>query len=255
MSIRTSSYSKNWKRDFIVGLTHYVVWIIDYRCTRRVDELGRLVWSVFLEWSVRDAIHDIQTCSQTLSENIQNRTFSSPSVMFIVTFTYKNRVSGNARTRFPKLSDQLNRVVGSFFVGVSDAPTVQYKWNLLKYPEILSILDRDYTDIYHQKSKGILGQTDPRNKHNTIQYIHLQLSAISMHNSNVPPSMSDNVRPWPKKRDHDIRCFWCSNMYSLLKFSTFLHDFKSSARFTEVLAHDSDVPHIVVCLAHAVLRE
>ena len=49
------------------------------------------------------------------SENVQNLDFLLASVMFRVTFESGNLVSGNAHTRFIRLLDELNRVVGSIF--------------------------------------------------------------------------------------------------------------------------------------------
>ena len=156
--------------------------------------------------------------------------------MFIVTFECEIRDTN----RFPRFSDQLNRVVGSIFGGNVGCANVQYKWNsvtnrrkrlksgifvakcpvqshlwvwkpgfwersypfsqilrpaesrggvqffirahlqpvahgkwkTIKYAETSQTLDQDCSDIYRQKVKGILGQTDCTNKHNTIQYTY-----------------------------------------------------------------------------------
>ena len=117
-----------------------------------------------------------QTCYETGSQIVEkhpNLKFSSTSVMFIVTFEYEIRVSGNARTRFVRLLDELNRVVGFIFSCRHVFYPLHRASEILRNPpkcrEILPILDQNCTDIYRQKSKGILGQTETTNKHDTVQ--------------------------------------------------------------------------------------
>ena len=66
--------------------------------------------------------------------------------------------------------------------------------------------DRDCADIYHQKSKWILWQTYPHNKHNTVQNIcrkgvymgehcgfHLFVEDLPLHHTPVPPILTLTV--------------------------------------------------------------
>ena len=83
------------------------------------------------------------------SKNIQNLEFSSASVMFIITFECENRVSGNAHTRFIRLLDELNRVVGSIFDGcvgcvngIWQVKDAERCWNPLKCSQSLTEIAR-----------------------------------------------------------------------------------------------------------------
>ena len=107
------------------------------------------------------------------STNVQNLKFSSASVMFRVTFECENFVSGNARTRFIRLLDELNRVVRFIFSCRHVFYPLHQANEMLRNPpkssEIPWILDQNYTDIYRHKFDWILHQTETTNKHDTVQ--------------------------------------------------------------------------------------
>ena len=121
----------------------------------------------------------VATYDRKSSKIVQNLEFSSASVTFRVTLVCVNMDSGNARTRFIRLLDELNRVVGFIFsCGHVFYPlhmASEISRNPLKCPQSLTEIARIST---------------ARNPNESYDN---QIAAISIIRSNMPPGAARSL--------------------------------------------------------------